>query len=108
MDLYRESMAKIGRAFPKSSDYLTDLLVNAGFVDVTSASLKEPIGPWPKDPKMKMIGAMVMLQSDAGITRHPASMHLLDDANPDQPTMHNSTRSVRNGAADGNSQHATG
>lgn len=73
MDLYREAMAKIGRAFPKSSDYLTDLLANAGFVDVAAASLKEPIGPWPKDPKMKRIGAMVMLQSDAGIMRHPTS-----------------------------------
>ena len=67
MDLCREAMIKIGRPFPESSDFLTDLLVNAGFVDVVAASLKEPIGPWPKDPKMKRIGAMVLLQSEAGI-----------------------------------------
>ncbi|CCX33335.1 S-adenosyl-L-methionine-dependent methyltransferase [Pyronema domesticum] len=67
MDLCREAMIKIGRPFPESEQWIRDLLINAGFVDVRTESFKEPIGPWPKERRKKQIGAMVLLQSEAGL-----------------------------------------
>jgi hypothetical protein len=46
---------------------LKDRLEKAGFVDVVVRDIKQPFGPWPKEKRLKNIGAMVMLQSDPGI-----------------------------------------
>jgi len=37
-------------------DTLKQRMVDAGFVDVHEKVVKVPVGPWPKDPKMKEIG----------------------------------------------------
>jgi hypothetical protein len=34
---------------------------DAGFVDVQIKTLKQPFGPWPKDKRLKQLGAMMML-----------------------------------------------
>ncbi|KAL1989317.1 hypothetical protein VTN96DRAFT_79 [Rasamsonia emersonii] len=38
----------------------------AGFVDVKEESFKVPIGPWPKDPKLKEIGRFQQVQQIQG------------------------------------------
>lgn len=39
----------------------------AGFVDVEERKYKWPIGTWPKDPRMKEIGAWTRAHLDAGL-----------------------------------------
>jgi hypothetical protein len=65
-ELCRQAMDKIGRPFPTSST-LKVLLEDAGFVDVKVTDIKQPLGPWPKNERMKRIGAMAMLMSETGI-----------------------------------------
>ncbi|KAF2176547.1 S-adenosyl-L-methionine-dependent methyltransferase [Zopfia rhizophila CBS 207.26] len=46
-----------------------DLMEQAGFANVTYRTFKWPIGPWPKDPKLKEIGAYNRLDWEEGIER---------------------------------------
>ncbi|KAK3215568.1 hypothetical protein GRF29_8g458064 [Pseudopithomyces chartarum] len=46
---------------------LKERLLNSGFVDVHEKVVKVPIGPWPKDPKMKEIGRYQREHMCAGI-----------------------------------------
>ncbi|KAF8248364.1 S-adenosyl-L-methionine-dependent methyltransferase [Wilcoxina mikolae CBS 423.85] len=57
------AMTKIGRP-PANGEFLVRNLENAGFVDIVEDTKKQPIGPWPKDPKLKNVGAMVMLNTE--------------------------------------------
>jgi hypothetical protein len=43
---------------------MKSLLEKVGFEDVKVLPVKEPMGPWPKDPRLKRLGAMVLLHSD--------------------------------------------
>ncbi|KAI5811848.1 hypothetical protein BZA77DRAFT_326197 [Pyronema omphalodes] len=63
MDYLRESMLKMGRPAP-TLEFMKRLLENAGFEDVQAFEIKEPIGPRPKDPRQKRIGAMVLLNCE--------------------------------------------
>ncbi|KAI5808397.1 S-adenosyl-L-methionine-dependent methyltransferase [Pyronema omphalodes] len=60
----RESMIKMGRPIPKL-EFLKMLLERAGFEDVQMLEAKEPMGPWPKDPRQKHIGAMALLNCES-------------------------------------------
>ncbi|KAI5811885.1 S-adenosyl-L-methionine-dependent methyltransferase [Pyronema omphalodes] len=61
----RESMLKMGRPAP-TLESMKMLLENAGFEDIHALEAKEPIGPWPKDPRQKRIGAMSLLNFEGG------------------------------------------
>ncbi|KAI5808399.1 S-adenosyl-L-methionine-dependent methyltransferase [Pyronema omphalodes] len=65
-DHLRESMIKMGRPAP-TLEFLKILLVKAGFEDVHASAAKEPMGPWPKDPILKRIGSMSLLNCEAGV-----------------------------------------
>lgn len=54
-ELCNQAAAKFGKLM-QSADELKGKLIAAGFVDVHEQILKIPIGPWPKDPKMKELG----------------------------------------------------
>lgn len=41
-------------------------LKDAGFVDVRVLKRKQPVGIWPKDPLLKKIGAMCLLNCETG------------------------------------------
>ncbi|KAI5816390.1 hypothetical protein BZA77DRAFT_353950 [Pyronema omphalodes] len=56
----------INRPWPVAGTLKTRL-EKARFVDVHEVKFKEPIGPWPKDKRLKQVGAMVMLTSETGI-----------------------------------------
>lgn len=46
---------KTGQRFD-TIHHMHDLMTTAGFVDVTEERFVWPIGPWPKDPKLKELG----------------------------------------------------
>ncbi|KAF8542007.1 S-adenosyl-L-methionine-dependent methyltransferase [Trichophaea hybrida] len=60
-----QAPAKIGRAFVTAAELKT-FVEEAGFVDVQVADIKHPFGPWPKNKRMKQIGAMAMLMCETG------------------------------------------
>jgi hypothetical protein len=49
-----------------TAETLKQRLEEAGFVDVEVVTGKQPFGPWPKEKHMKTVGAMVMLNAEAG------------------------------------------
>ncbi|KAF8536583.1 putative TAM domain methyltransferase [Trichophaea hybrida] len=63
--LCAEAMEKIGRPFVTGKE-LKKLLEEAGFVEVVAVDVKQPLGPWPKDERMKKVGAMNMLMGQTG------------------------------------------
>lgn len=63
VDNVREAMIKMGRP-PPTRVSMKAFLEKAGFKDVVTSEAKEPIGPWPKNPKAKRLGAMVLLHSE--------------------------------------------
>ncbi|KAI5811886.1 S-adenosyl-L-methionine-dependent methyltransferase [Pyronema omphalodes] len=66
LETLHESMSKMGRPAPKLQS-MKMLLEKAGFEDIHASEAKEPIGPWPKDPRQKRIGAMSLLNCETGI-----------------------------------------
>jgi hypothetical protein len=56
-------LVKMGRP-PPDLDFLQHLLKSAVFEDVQALKAKEPVGPQPKDPRLKRVGAMVLLHSE--------------------------------------------
>ncbi|KAI5819276.1 S-adenosyl-L-methionine-dependent methyltransferase [Pyronema omphalodes] len=65
LDKLREALRKMGRPQP-DLDFLKNQLEKAGFEDVQVMNAKEPGGPWPKDPRMKRLGAMNLLNAETG------------------------------------------
>jgi hypothetical protein len=57
------ALVKMGRPHP-DVEFLKTLLAEVGFEDIHANQVKEPVGPWPKDPKMKRLGAMVLLNAE--------------------------------------------
>jgi hypothetical protein len=56
----RESLAKIDRP-TQTLQSLRKLMESAGFADIQECHVTKPTGPWPKDPRLKRVGAMVLL-----------------------------------------------
>jgi hypothetical protein len=42
-------------------------MIDAGFVDVEEHILKLPVGPWPKDKRLKNVGLFEMVNMDEGL-----------------------------------------
>lgn len=61
----RAAMTKMGRVCV-DLPFLKALLEDAGFEDVHAIEIKEPMGPWPKDPRLKKVGAMSLLNAETG------------------------------------------
>ncbi|EGY14068.1 Secondary metabolism regulator LAE1 like protein [Verticillium longisporum] len=62
-----EGAKRLGRVFTPIPDSLQEKgLEAAGFVDITSSTMKIPVGGWPKDERLKEIGrfAQLTLESD--------------------------------------------
>lgn len=53
--LVNEACAKFGRTLVECPD-MKDMMIEAGFEDVTLKEMKWPSNPWPKDPHYKKIG----------------------------------------------------
>jgi SAM-dependent methyltransferase len=61
-----EAGEKFGKSFRIAEDSKA-LIEQAGFVNVTYRRFKWPIGPWPKDPKLKEIGSFNRLGWEDGV-----------------------------------------
>lgn len=57
---------KFGKSF-KIAEEMEEEMKKAGFVNVQCRTFKWPIGPWPKNPKLKEIGAYNRLGWEEGI-----------------------------------------
>jgi len=55
-ELTLEGSSKVGRKWADPRHY-KDLMKKVGFVDVTEKLFKWPLGPWPKERKLKELGA---------------------------------------------------
>lgn len=73
VDLLGKALGKIGRPVADLSK-LAGSLRAAGFVDVKVELLKQPLGMWPRDPKMKKIGAMVTLNAETAFHAYGMAM----------------------------------
>ena len=66
-----EAAQKMGRSLRASGDTFKKQMEAAGFVNVEVREFKLPIGPWPKDPKLKEVGLFqlaAMLEGIDGLT----------------------------------------
>ncbi|KAF2634511.1 S-adenosyl-L-methionine-dependent methyltransferase [Massarina eburnea CBS 473.64] len=65
-ELCNDAARKFGKEMQRAGE-LKGQMLNAGFVDVHEKIVKVPIGPWPKDPKMKELGRYHREQLAQGI-----------------------------------------
>ncbi|KAI5844901.1 S-adenosyl-L-methionine-dependent methyltransferase [Tricharina praecox] len=63
-ELLLEAMARSGRE-SVSGDLLSARLTKAGFVDIKVYPMKQPFGPWAKERRLKEVGMLTLLQSEA-------------------------------------------
>lgn len=61
-----EAASKFGAPF-EDTLRIKGLMEDAGFVDVQQHAVKLPIGPWPKDKRLKKVGAFEMVNMVDGI-----------------------------------------
>ena len=52
----------------RSPRHLKQRMEEAGFVDVQEHILKLPVGPWPRDPRLKKCGLFEMVNMTDGIS----------------------------------------
>ena len=69
-ELVAEAMAAMERPAHVTSDDLKRWLEEAGFVDVVVTDAKQPWGPWPRDKRLKHAGAVVLLNSETGMSSY--------------------------------------
>jgi len=55
-DLWTEGVGKIGLKGSCDPDLVVRQMMDAGFVNITRLDFKMPIGPWPKDPRLREAG----------------------------------------------------
>jgi hypothetical protein len=61
----RASLKKMGQPQP-DQQFLKNALKKAGFEDIYTRKAKEPVGPWPKDQRLKRVGAVSLLNAETG------------------------------------------
>jgi hypothetical protein len=61
-----EAGMKFGKSFSIAED-MRGLMEEAGFVNIQTHAFRWPIGPWAKDPRLKIIGAYNRLAWEQGI-----------------------------------------
>jgi hypothetical protein len=63
---FNSALSKIGRPSPEAPK-MKAALEATGFVDVSVVIRKQPQGIWPKDKRLKRIGALALLQCETGV-----------------------------------------
>lgn len=49
------------------ADLIPKSLKDAGFENVVTQTVKQPVGPWPEDPRLKMLGRWKQKSVDEGL-----------------------------------------
>jgi len=70
LDAFVKALRIAGLPLP-TSDMLRGHAEDAGFVDVEVYDIKQPWGPWPKDPNMKKIGQIMEMVLTTGLEVYP-------------------------------------
>lgn len=65
-EIFYASMESINRAV-RPCGMLRSHAEAAGFINIREVKLKVPLGPWPKDPELKEIGMMNLVQTLDGL-----------------------------------------
>ena len=65
-DLFVEAGERSGKTF-RILDLQKQYIIDAGLVNVVEKKYKMPVGPWPKDKKLKEIGRWHLLECYQGI-----------------------------------------
>jgi hypothetical protein len=60
-----ESVGMTARCDPKK---MAEQMKTAGFINVTIQSFKMPVGPWPKDQRLREAGKFNLFGLDSGLT----------------------------------------
>lgn len=68
----RQAMEKLGRPQPCAG--MRENILNAGFIDMVETTVKQPLGPWAKDPDIKKAGAMALLGGESGYHAYAMQM----------------------------------
>ncbi|KAI5817571.1 S-adenosyl-L-methionine-dependent methyltransferase [Pyronema omphalodes] len=68
----RRAMEKLGRPWPCIG--MRENILNAGFVDMVETNVKQPLGPWAKDPDIKKAGEMALLGGETGYHAYAMQM----------------------------------
>ncbi|KAF8533825.1 putative TAM domain methyltransferase [Trichophaea hybrida] len=66
VDLVSKALTQIGRP-PATDAILKERLEKAGFVDIQVVNVRQPMGPWPKDQRLKKLGAITLFGMEAAI-----------------------------------------
>ncbi|KAI5463650.1 S-adenosyl-L-methionine-dependent methyltransferase [Mariannaea sp. PMI_226] len=66
-ELFTEVGKKIGRTFEFNDGSVQENAAKAGFINITHKSFKIPVSAWPKDKKLKNLGAFVDLYMDISL-----------------------------------------
>ncbi|KAF8543265.1 S-adenosyl-L-methionine-dependent methyltransferase [Trichophaea hybrida] len=69
-----EAMSKAGRRSHMLSSSMREDLQNAGFIDIHKTDKKQPLGPWPKDPRLKQVGSLALVSCEAGFYAYGMDM----------------------------------
>lgn len=61
-----EATAILGRPMAVA-DAVPDYLWDAGFVDIVTHTVQQPVGPWPEDPQLRKVGRWKQMSVDEGL-----------------------------------------
>jgi hypothetical protein len=64
-ELLVEAHIKAGRRGHMLGSDMVDDLKRAGYVGIERMDTKQPLAPWPRDERLKRIGAMVLMSCDS-------------------------------------------
>lgn len=72
-DLTKSGLVKFGRISP-TSEWIEQLLRDAGFVDVEVKTFKQPLGAWPKQKDLKQAGELWAMSAGEAYSSYALSL----------------------------------
>ncbi|KAA8892689.1 S-adenosyl-L-methionine-dependent methyltransferase [Sphaerosporella brunnea] len=61
-----KALTRIGRPPSMTEENMTFFLASGGFTDITASYTKHPLGPWPKDRTLKLVGSLNLVAGKTG------------------------------------------
>jgi hypothetical protein len=66
VNFFNQALENIGRP-PARPERMKQQLEDVGFTDIRITTEKQPFGLWPRDKRLKHIGAMTLLMAETGV-----------------------------------------
>ena len=67
-DLWNEGISRVGMTGRCNPEKMVDQMQTAGFINVTIRPYKMPVGPWPKDKRLREAGIFNLIGLEDGLT----------------------------------------